>query len=193
MFLLLPLVFSLPSAVAMLLFTEPQSPSALRSSFSSFVKTSLVTEIPDASLGTEIPDAPPASDQSTTNPLTTGTLYTSGKATVNWNGIIIPVENGTYGYVGNEIITIAPDGMGILQVDGGTIFLCPNSVARISRKADGSYDYQILSGLNRFAFDADTPFEIRVNELTLTPNKLQQDRGDKTAQTDQYIGEVKAN
>ena len=184
MAVLVPLVFSVPTALATLLLSETDNFLPVQLPLRSVIRTSVDPVNPGAN---------PDSSLANTNPLVTGTLYTNGKASVDWNGVIIPVENGTYGYVGNEVISIAPDAMGVLQLDGGTIFLCPGSKARISRKPDGTYDYQIIAGLNRFMFDEQTPFEIRVNELRLTPQKGQAQEGGATGQPKQFVGEVKAH
>ncbi|MDH3317129.1 MAG: hypothetical protein OER43_15365, partial [Gammaproteobacteria bacterium] len=57
---------------------------------------------------------------SSTSPLVSGVLYTSGSVKVNWSGIQMPVENTTYAYSGGELISTAPNAMGILKLDSGS-------------------------------------------------------------------------
>ncbi len=101
--------------------------------------------------------------------LVTGVLYTKGKAMVDWNGARIPVENGSYAYVGGEIIEMAPDAIGVLKLaDGGSVHICPGARVRLSRSSSGEFYLNINRGASRFKFRADKAFEVKVNDVVMT-------------------------
>ncbi len=104
-----------------------------------------------------------------TSPLVSGTLYTSGSAKVNWSGIQMPVENTTYAYLGGELISTAPNAMGILKLDSGSVvFICPNSRVRVSRESSGEMVVEVISGSGRFMLEEDDPFRVQVNNTVLS-------------------------
>ncbi len=111
-----------------------------------------------------------AADQgSSPKSLVTGVLYTKGKAMIDWNGTRIPLQNGSYAYVGGEIIEMAPDAIGLLKLaDGSNVFICPGSKVRLSRNADGEYSLNLISGSSRFSFRADKDFQVTVNDVVMS-------------------------
>ena len=112
-----------------------------------------------------------------------GILYTRGLASVDWNGVEIPVENGTYAYVGGETVTVGPDAMGVLRLaDGSSVFLCPGSRARLEIDADGTFALSVLSGTSRFAFQPGRPFEVDAGGVLIGAQQ--------GPSTDLLIGEV---
>jgi|GEM_PF-2537019 len=101
--------------------------------------------------------------------LVMGVLYTKGRAMVDWNGVRIPLQNGSYAYVGGEIIQMAPDAIGLLKLaDGGSVYVCPGSKVRLSRIANGQYSLSLVSGSSRFRFPADKAFQVKVNDVVIT-------------------------
>ena len=119
--------------------------------------------------------------------LVAGVLYTSGKATINWNGVSLPIENGSYAYVGGEAITTEPESMAILQLAGGDlIYLCPESTLTVERTPDGRYAMHLAQGTSRFVISSGTPFEIHANETVLKP-------GEGSDPDRAYVGEIKAH
>jgi len=106
---------------------------------------------------------------SSTSPLVSGVLYTSGPVKVNWSGIQMPVENTTYAYSGGELISTAPNAMGILKLDSGSVvFICPNSRVRVSRDSSGEMVVEVMSGSGRFMLEEDERFRVQVNNTVLS-------------------------
>lgn len=104
-----------------------------------------------------------------TSPLVSGVLYTSGPVKVNWNGIRIPVENTSYAYAGGELIGTAPNAMGILKLDSGSVvFICPNSRIRVSRNSSGETLLEVMSGSGRFLFEENDRFRVQVNNTVVS-------------------------
>ena len=107
--------------------------------------------------------------QSAGSPLVSGTLYTNGSVKVNWSGVQIPVDSSTYAYSGGELISTAPNAMGILKLDSGSVvFICPNSRIRVSRNSSGETLVQVEAGGGRFMFDESDAFLVKVNNTTLS-------------------------
>ncbi len=103
------------------------------------------------------------------SPLVSGTLYTNGPVKVNWSGVQIPVDNSTYAYSGGELISTAPNAMGILKLDSGSVvFICPNSRIRVSRNSSGETLVQVEAGGGRFMFEESDAFLVKVNNTTLS-------------------------
>lgn len=103
------------------------------------------------------------------SPLVSGTLYTNGPVKVNWSGVQIPVDNSTYAYSGGELISTAPNAMGILKLDSGSVvFICPNSRIRVSRNASGETQVQVEAGGGRFMFEESDAFLVKVNNTILS-------------------------
>ena len=127
-------------------------------------------------------------------PLVAGILYTTGKAKVDWNGLEVPVENGTYAYVGGETVTLEPGSMGILQLDGGNaVYLCPGASLNLTPQAGGGYKMNLLAGTSRFVCSPQTPFEVQVNETTLSPSPGGAGgSGGGEGRPASYVGEVTA-
>lgn len=104
-----------------------------------------------------------------TSPLVSGVLYTNGPVKVNWSGVQIPVENSTYAYAGGELISTAPNAMGILKLDSGSVvFICPNSRVRLSRNSSGEMRLEVMTGSGRFMFEENDSFRVEVNNTTLS-------------------------
>lgn len=120
----------------------------------------------------------PAADSATStggaNPsaggVLTGVLYTTGTALVDWNGVIIPVQDGSYAYLGGEVVSTDPRSMGVLRLDADNrVYMCPGSRMRLARGQDGSYRIGISKGGGRFAFAAGTDYRIELNQGLLSP------------------------
>ncbi len=103
------------------------------------------------------------------SPLVSGVLYTNGPVEVNWGGARIPVENTTYAFSGGELISTAPNAMGILKLDSGSmVFICPNSRVRVSRLSSGETLLEVIAGSGRFMFEDNDAFRVEVNNTTLS-------------------------
>ena len=103
------------------------------------------------------------------NPLVLGILHTKGETVVNWVGRRISVKDTRYTYLGGESIQTGPESTAVLQLPGaGTVFLGPNTKASVERRG-GQFVVNIVSGQSRFLFNKETPFLVRVNEITLSP------------------------
>jgi hypothetical protein len=166
---LLALVFSGPAAVAAYLFSTETNTAPLM--------LSAVDAGDGAATGAPVGTA--------AEPVLMGVLYTRGSALVDWNGVKIPVENGSYAYLGGEAITTAPDAMGILELDrGGSIYTCPGSRLSVSRSDSGAVNVRISRGTGRFALQPGTDFRIQAKRGVLTPSA---EGGDPQGPT---VGEV---
>lgn len=157
--LLLTVVLGAPVAVGTYLLNAASAPSPIRYSDTE-------SEL-DRVAGRPL-DSGVASGRGT-SPLVSGVLYTSGSVKVNWSGIQMPVENTTYAYLGGEIISTAPNAMGILKLDSGSVvFVCPNSRVRVSRDSSGEMVVDVLTGSGRFMIEEDDPFRVQVNNAVLS-------------------------
>jgi len=97
-------------------------------------------------------------------------LYTDGSAKVSWNGREFALENGSYAYIGGEIVQMGPRSIGLLQLgDGSEIYACGGSSISISRTDSGAYALDITRGSSRFVFEADTDFRVRANNAQVSP------------------------
>lgn len=102
----------------------------------------------------------------------TGMLFTRGTALVDWAGINITVEDGSYAYLGGEIISTGPGSMGVLQLDGDSrAYLCPSSRMSLTRAEGGAYQIRLYEGGGRFAFASGTDYRIEVNQGVLSPGR----------------------
>jgi len=124
------------------------------------------------------------------SPLTSGVLYTNGPVKVNWSGIQIPVENSTYAYSGGELISTAPNAMGILKLDSGSVvFICPNSRVRLSRDSSGEKLLDVVAGSGRFMFEENDAFRVQVNNAAV---RAESDGDGDALSRHAYTGEVVA-
>lgn len=111
-----------------------------------------------------------AGGDSTGVPVLAGVLYTRGTAVVNWNGVSIPVTDGSYAYLGGEVVSTGPGDMGVLQLDGDdSVYLCPGSRMSVGRGEDGAYAIRISQGGARFAFAPGSRYRIEANQGVLSP------------------------
>lgn len=114
-------------------------------------------------------DSPPAGQPPGT-PVVAGILYTRGDARVNWNGVQIPVEDGSYAYLGGEAISTGDGDMGVLELDGGgRVYVCPGSRMSVKRGVDGAYHVRIDEGGGRFVFAPGSDYRIEANRGVFTP------------------------
>lgn len=101
---------------------------------------------------------------------TGGILYTRGTAMVNWNGVNIPVANGSYAYRGGELISTASNAMGMLDLgNDNRIYICPGSRVSLARDAAGAYQLYVGEGTSRYVFGPETAFDVRANRGLVTP------------------------
>jgi hypothetical protein len=117
-------------------------------------------------------------------------LYTRGRALVDWNGVAIPVQDGSYAYEGGETVTLEPDAMGLLRLsDGSSVFICPGATARLRNTAGGAVELELIRGSSRFAFPRDRRFLVRANAALLGPSDLRpESRGEPY-----FVGEARAH
>lgn len=147
------------------------------------------SEIPIAARSSQEQKSP---ERAPVVPLVAGVLYTNGPVKVNWHGVPIRVDSSSYAYTGGELVTTAPNAMGILRLRGGsTIFICPGSRVRVSHSSTGGYVLNIVDGSSRFMFDANTPFAVRLNDIVMTPGTAAPPPQD-AAQTSMFVGEAQA-
>lgn len=107
----------------------------------------------------------------TGNAVLAGVLYTAGTALVDWNGVRIPVENGSYAYLGGEVVSTGPGDLAVLRLDSeNSVYLCPSSRMSLARGDDGAYRIRIAEGGGRFAFAPGTDYRIEANRGVLTPS-----------------------
>lgn len=103
-------------------------------------------------------------------PAMAGMLYTRGTPRVDWNGVDIPVADGSYAYLGGEEVSSGAGDMGVLRLAGNNrIYMCPGSRMRVRRGEDGAYVISIASGGGRFAFAPGTDFRIEANRGVYSP------------------------
>lgn len=146
---LLALVFSGPAAVAAYLLTGDD------------------TEIPVMLAAAGDPSPAPAASGA---PVLTGVLYTRGTPRVDWNGVDIPVSDGSYAYLGGEEVSTGSDDMGVLRLDGDNrVYMCPGSRIRVTRGSGGAYEIHVVEGGGRFTFAPGTDFRIRASQGVYSP------------------------
>lgn len=175
--LLLVVVFGAPVALGTYLLTAARAPAPLTAAGSD---SSLDLSVAGSSQGSPVSGA-------LASPLVSGVLYTNGPVKVNWSGIQMPVENSTYAYSGGELISTAPDAMGILKLDSGSVvFICPNSRVRLSRDSSGKMRLDVLAGSGRFMFRENDSFRVEVNNTTLSAAP---DRSGEALTRHAYTGE----
>ena len=124
-----------------------------------------------AGTGTGAPasETPKPGSRPSAAPLLTGVLYTRGTAQVDWNGEKIPVSDGSYAYLGGEVVSTGPGDMGVLRLDeNDRVYMCPGSRMSVSRE-QGAYRIKISRGGGRFAFAAGTDYRIEANQGVLSP------------------------
>jgi hypothetical protein len=156
---LLVLVFSGPAAVGAYLLSDDGSPG-----------TAVLAAIGEG--GPSVATTASAADAGQTGgaPVLAGVLYTAGTALVDWNGVRIPVEDGSYAYLGGEVVSTGPDDMAVLRLDAdNSVYMCPSSRISVDRGRDGDYRIKIAQGGGRFAFAAGTDYRIEANRGLLSP------------------------
>ena len=142
---LLALVVSGPAAVAAYVLTDERA------------------DLPLMLAAAESPDSPAAPSGA---PVLAGVLYTRGTPEVDWNGVEIPVSDGSYAYLGGEEVSSGDDDMGVLQLDGDNrVYMCPGSRMSVTQDDDGVYQIIISGGSGRFAFAPGTKFRIQANQV----------------------------
>lgn len=105
-----------------------------------------------------------------TTPVLAGVLYSKGTARVDWNGANIPVADGSYAYLGGEMVSTGASDMGMLQLDdGNSVYMCPGSRMSVARDGDGAYRIKISQGGGRFAFAPGTHYRIEANQGVYSP------------------------
>ena len=115
-------------------------------------------------------DGSTAAGANRSSSLVAGVLYTNGKATVDWNGVNLPIEDGIYAYVGGEVVTTEPGSMATLRLPGGDmVYICPETRIRLVRDDAGRYSLEVGPGTSRFVFASGTPFEVHANETVVSP------------------------
>ena len=116
-------------------------------------------------------DEPDSSGPSSETPVLAGMLYTTGSPQVDWNGVKAPVTDGSYAYLGNEVVSSGPGEMGVLQLEGdNSVYMCPGSRISVTRDDKGTYNIRISQGIGRFSFAAGTDYRIEANRGVYTPS-----------------------
>ena len=88
-----------------------------------------------AGTGATASETPKPGSRPSAAPLLTGVLYTRGTAQVDWNGEKIPVSDGSYAYLGGEVVSTGPGDMGVLRLDeNDRVYMCPGSRMSVSRE-----------------------------------------------------------
>ena len=155
---LLALVFTGPAAVAAYLLSgEPAE---------------LPLMLAAAGTGTSAPadETPKPGSTPSAAPVLAGVLYTRGTAQVDWNGEKISVADGSYAYLGGEVVSNGPGDMGVLRLDeNNSVYMCPGSRMSVARADGGGYRIKIFQGGGRFAFAAGTDYRIEANQGVLSP------------------------
>ena len=104
-------------------------------------------------------------------PVLAGVLYTTGTPEVDWNGEKTPVADGSYAYLGNEVVSSGPADMGLLQLEGdNSVYMCPDSRISVTRDHKGTYIIKISRGIGRFVFAPGTDYRIEANRSVYTPS-----------------------
>jgi hypothetical protein len=103
-------------------------------------------------------------------PVLAGVLYTRGTAQVDWNGVRIRVADGSYAFLGGEVVSTGAGDMGVLRLDAdNSVYMCPASRMSLARGDDGAYQIKISEGGGRFVFAPGTDYRIEVNQGVLSP------------------------
>jgi hypothetical protein len=156
---LLALVFSGPAAVAAYLLSSDQSDPPV-----------MLAAAADSGSAPAAGTSSPARGASAL-PVLAGVLYTRGTALVDWNGVRIPVTDGSYAYLGGEMVSTGAADMGVLQLDSGnSVYMCPGSRMSVARANDGAYRIKIAQGIGRVAFGAGTDYRIEANRGVYSPS-----------------------
>jgi hypothetical protein len=154
---LLALVFTGPAAVAAYLLSGQGA------------EAPLMLAAADTGKGASAGEAPKPGVTPSAAPVLAGVLYTRGTAQVDWNGEKISVVDGSYAYLGGEVVSTGPSDMGVLRLGGDDrVYMCPDSSMSVSRE-QGTYRIKISRGGGRFAFAAGTDYRIEANQGVLTP------------------------
>ncbi len=156
---LLALVFSGPAAVAAYLVSGGQAAEPMMLAAASDTGAAPAATVADT----------PGEQASV--PVLMGVLYTRGTVLVDWNGVRISVEDGSYAYLGGEVISTRPGSMGVLQLDSdNSAYMCPGSKMSLTRADGGTYQIKIFEGGGRFAFAPGTDFRIEANQGVFSPS-----------------------
>ena len=116
-------------------------------------------------------EEPNSSGPSSEVPVLAGMLYTTGSPQVDWNGVKTPVTDGSYAYLGNEVVSSGPGEMGVLQLEGdNSVYMCPGSRISVTRGEKGTYNIRISQGIGRFSFAAGTDYRIEASRGVYTPS-----------------------
>jgi hypothetical protein len=103
-------------------------------------------------------------------PVIAGVLYSKGTAQVDWSGAKTPVSDGSYAYLGGEMVSTGDGDMGLLQLDGGnSVYMCPGSRMNVTRADDGAYLIKLAEGTGRFVFAPGTDYRIEANRGVYSP------------------------
>lgn len=149
---LLVLVFTGPTAVAAYLLSADEGAAPM------------LLAAADSSPGT-------GADGPGTVPVLAGTLYTKGTPQVDWNGAKVPVADGSYAYLGGEMVSAGAGDMGLLKLGGGnSVYMCPGSRMSVAQADDGAYEIKIAQGGGRFAFAAGTDYRIEAKRGVYSPS-----------------------
>ena len=155
---LLALVFTGPAAVAAYLLSGDQT------------EVPLVLAAAGTSGSAAVNEATNAGRTPSVAPILAGVLYTSGTVQVDWNGEKIAVADGSYAYLGGEVVSTGPGDMGVLRLDeDNSVYICPGSRMSLARADGGGYRIRISQGGGRFAFAAGTDYRIEANQGVLSP------------------------
>ncbi len=158
---LVALSLSVPAALAAWLLAGPEAPALALDGHGKAPRTLAAAPGHGAGGAAGAGDVGVAPDGPSAPVTVIGMLYTRGLATVDWNGVGIPVENGAYAYLGGETIAVGPEAMGVLRLaDGSSVFLCPDSRARLEIDAGGTVALTVMSGTSRFVFQPGRAFEV---------------------------------
>jgi hypothetical protein len=103
-------------------------------------------------------------------PVLAGVLYTKGSPQVDWNGVRAPISDGSYAYLGGEVVSSGTNDMSVLQLEGDNkVYMCPRSRMSLGLGDDGAYEITIYQGTGRFVFAAGTKYRIHANRSVYSP------------------------
>ena len=157
---LLALVFSGPAALAAYLVSGDQTTEPV-----------MLAAVSDTGAAPPAASVPGTRGGQAGMPVLMGVLYTRGTALVDWGGVKIPIEDGSYAYLGGEVISTGPGSMGVLQLDSdNSAYMCPGSKMSLTRADGGTYQIKIFEGAGRFAFAPGTDFRIEANQGVFSPS-----------------------
>ena len=155
---LIALVFSGPAALAAYWISADQGAEAL------------MTAAAGSGEGQADASGAATGKQRDGHPVITGVLYTRGAVTVDWSGVRIPVEDGSYAYLGGETISTPPGSAGLLRLDSdNSAYMCPGSKMSLTRADDGAFEITFYEGGGRFAFAPGADFRIEANQGVVSP------------------------